>query len=68
MRSYPALVVTTLTLGAAFALLLSSSIPAVQDFGLLAFTTLIVALLADVWLLPALLIAFEKRDGRAASG
>lgn len=68
MRSYPALVVTTLTLGAAFALLLSSSIPAVQDFGLLAFTTLVVALFADVWLLPALLISFEKRDGRGASG
>lgn len=68
LRSYPALVVTTLTLGAAFALLLSSSIPAVRDFGLLAFTTLVVALLADVWLLPALLIALEGRDGRGESG
>lgn len=67
LKSYPALAVTTLTLGATFALLLTSALPAIRGFGLVAATTLLVAFLADVWLLPALLVVVERR-GRSEPG
>lgn len=61
LRTLPALTLTTLTLAAAFGQLLTSSLPTIRDFGMLAGTTLIVAFFADVWLLPALLVALTRR-------
>lgn len=64
MHTLPALALTTLTLGAAFLQLLTSDLPTIRDFGLLAATTLGVAFLADVWLLPAFLVLTARRSGR----
>ena len=59
-RTLPALMMTTLNLTAAFGLLMTSNIPTIASFGLLVAVTLVVALLADVFLLPALLVALDK--------
>jgi predicted RND superfamily exporter protein len=59
LHSLPALALTTVTLSAAFGLLLTSSLPTLRTFGLLSATTLVAAFVADVWLLPAMLVAFS---------
>lgn len=56
LRTLPAIALTTLTLTAAFAQLLTSELPTIRSFGLLAATTLAAAFAADVWMLPAFLI------------
>lgn len=61
-RTLPALTMTTLTLIAAFGLLITSSIPIVTSFGLLVAVTLAAAFLADVWFLPALLVATSRAE------
>ena len=65
VRTLPALTLTTLTLTAAFGQLLTSALPTIRDFGLLAGTTLVAAFFADVWLLPATLLALAKRRPKA---
>jgi hypothetical protein len=60
LRTLPALALTTLTLTAAFTQLLSSDLPTIREFGLLAATTLCAAFVADVWLLPAFLVVTAK--------
>ena len=68
VRTLPALTLTTLTLTAAFAQLLTSSLATIRDFGLLAGTTLVAAFVADIWLLPALLVVLARsrpRKGRS---
>jgi predicted RND superfamily exporter protein len=61
LRTLPALALTTLTLTAAFAQLLTSDLPTIREFGLLAATTLAAAFVADVWLLPAFLVVTARR-------
>jgi predicted RND superfamily exporter protein len=61
LRTLPALALTTLTLTAAFAQLLTSDLPTIREFGLLAATTLATAFVADVWLLPAFLVVTAPR-------
>jgi len=56
-RTLPALALTTVALTAAFGQLIASSIPTIRTFGIVAATTLVVALLADVLVLPAILVA-----------
>ena len=62
MRTLPALALTTVTLAAAFGVLLTSSLPTIREFGLLAAVTLVAAFLADVFLLPALLVTTARAD------
>ncbi len=66
-RTLPAISMTTLTLIAAFSLLLTSSIPIVTSFGLLVAVTLAAAFLADVWFLPALLVATSETEQAAGT-
>ncbi|MEM8709375.1 MAG: MMPL family transporter [Planctomycetota bacterium] len=61
LRTLPALTMTTLTLTAAFGQLLTSALPTIRDFGLLAGITLVVAFLADALLLPAILVVLDRR-------
>ncbi|WP_145202902.1 MMPL family transporter [Planctomycetes bacterium Poly30] len=64
LRTLPALTMTTLTLTAAFGQLLTSALPTIRDFGLLAGITLVVAFLADVLLLPSILVVLDAPGGR----
>jgi len=56
-----ALVNSTLILGVGLAMLLFSSLPTIRLFGLLCIVTLLVALVADLILLPAMLKIFDRR-------
>ena len=68
-RTLPALALTTVALTAAFGQLLTSSIPTIRTFGIVAATTLVVALIADVLVLPAILVALPgRRRPRVAPG
>lgn len=59
--AFPALLVTTVALTAAFAQLLDSSVPTIRAFGVIAATTLLVAFVADALLLPATLVALTRK-------
>ncbi len=64
LQTLPALTMTTLTLTAAFGQLLTSALPTIRDFGLLAGITLVVAFAADALLLPSILVVLDgKRSG-----
>ena len=66
LQTLPALTMTTLTLTAAFGQLLTSALPTIRDFGLLAGITLVVAFAADALLLPSILVVLDGKRARAA--
>jgi predicted RND superfamily exporter protein len=55
-----ALFSTTIALVAGFLIIASSAVPSVRDFGLLCAVTVAMALITDVFYLPALLKRFDK--------
>lgn len=55
-----ALFSTTIALVAGFLIIASSAVPSVRDFGLLCATTVAIALITDIFYLPALLKKFDK--------
>lgn len=55
-----ALISTTIALIGGFLIIASSAIPSVQDFGLLCAVTVAIALITDIFYLPALLKRFDK--------
>jgi len=55
-----ALFSTTLALVAGFLIISSSAVPSVSDFGLLCAITVAIALITDIFYLPALLKRFDK--------
>ena len=55
-----ALISTTFALVAGFLIIASSATPSVRDFGLLCAVTVAVALITDLFYLPALLKRFDK--------
>lgn len=67
-RTLPALALTTVALTAAFGQLITSSIPTIRTFGIVAATTLVVALVADVLVLPAILVALPGGRRRGGDG
>ncbi|MEM1450183.1 MAG: MMPL family transporter [Planctomycetota bacterium] len=60
----PALLLTTITLSSAFGVLLTSSVPTIRTFGLLGAVTIATAFVADVLLLPPLLVATSRSRRR----
>ena len=60
----PALLLTTITLSSAFGVLLPSSVPTIRTFGLLGAVTIATAFVADVLLLPPLLVATSRSRRR----
>ena len=55
-----ALFSTTIALVAGFLIISSSAVPSVRDFGLLCAITVAIALITDIFYLPALLKTFDK--------
>ena len=55
-----ALFSTTVALVAGFLIIASSATPSVRDFGLLCAVTVAIALITDIFYLPALLKRFDK--------
>jgi predicted RND superfamily exporter protein len=55
-----ALFSTTLALVAGFIIIASSATPSVRDFGLLCAVTVAIALITDIFYLPALLKKFDN--------
>ena len=55
-----ALFSTTIALVGGFLIIASSAVPSVRDFGLLCAVTVAIALITDVFYLPALLKRFDK--------
>ncbi|MDG1730402.1 MAG: MMPL family transporter [Algibacter sp.] len=55
-----ALVSTTIALVGGFLIISSSAVPSVRDFGLLCAITVAIALITDIFYLPALLKKFDK--------
>ena len=55
-----ALFSTTIALVAGFLIIASSAVPSVRDFGLLCGVTVAIALITDIFYLPALLKKFDK--------
>jgi len=55
-----ALFSTTIALVAGFLIISSSAVPSVRDFGLLCAITVAIALITDIFYLPALLKSFDK--------
>lgn len=55
-----ALFSTTIALVAGFLIIASSNVPSVRDFGLLCAVTVAIALITDIFYLPALLKKFDK--------
>lgn len=55
-----ALLSTTIALVAGFLIISSSSIPSVSDFGLLCAVTVLIALITDIFYLPALLKKYDQ--------
>ena len=55
-----ALFSTTIALVAGFLLIASSAVPSVRDFGLLCAVTVAIALITDIFYLPALLKKFDR--------
>lgn len=66
LQTLPALTMTTLTLTAAFGQLLTSALPTIRDFGLLAGITLVVAFAADALLLPSILVVLDGKRSASA--
>jgi len=62
-----ALVVTTAVLVGGFSVMFLSVIPTTQLFALIGILGLIAALVGDLFLLPAILVIFAKRDPRAGA-
>ena len=65
-RVLPALVLTTITIAVGFGVLGLSEFTLIRNLGLMTVAVVVVCLLADVLLLPALLLA--SRKARPASG
>jgi predicted RND superfamily exporter protein len=59
-----ALWITTLVLAIGFSIMATSSLKINSDMGLLTVVTIIIALIADFLLLPALLLLFDKKKSR----
>ncbi|MCC2110962.1 MAG: MMPL family transporter [Hyphomicrobiales bacterium] len=59
----PALVATTLVISAGLMVTLLSSLPMAKLFGLTVVVTLLIALIADVFVLPAMALVLEKAFG-----
>jgi len=57
----PILIVTTLVLGVGFAVTLLSTLPSIRGFGEISIAVLFFALFADLLVLPALIMRFQKR-------
>ncbi len=57
----PALVLTTGVTCTAFFSLMTSNFPPIRYFGLLSGVAIVVALAADLWLVPALLVVFIRK-------
>ena len=55
-----ALFSTTIALVGGFLIIVSSATPSVRDFGLLCAITVAIALITDIFYLPALLKKFDK--------
>ncbi len=55
-----ALISTTIALVGGFLIISSSAVPSVRDFGLLCAVTVLIALITDMFYLPALLKRFDK--------
>jgi hypothetical protein len=55
-----ALFSTTIALVGGFLIIASSAVPSVRDFGLLCAVTVAIALITDIFYLPALLKRFDK--------
>ena len=55
-----ALFSTTIALVGGFLIISSSAVPSVRDFGLLCAITVAIALITDIFYLPALLKTFDK--------
>ncbi|MDO1502112.1 MMPL family transporter [Winogradskyella maritima] len=55
-----ALISTTIALVGGFLIIASSAVPSVRDFGLLCAVTVAIALITDIFYLPALLKRFDK--------
>jgi predicted RND superfamily exporter protein len=55
-----ALISTTIALVGGFLIIASSATPSVQDFGLLCAVTVAMALITDIFYLPALLKKLDK--------
>ena len=55
-----ALFSTTIALVAGFLIIASSAVPSVRDFGLLCSVTVAIALVTDIFYLPALLKKFDR--------
>lgn len=55
-----ALISTTIALVGGFLIIASSAVPSVRDFGLLCAITVAIALITDIFYLPALLKQFDK--------
>ena len=55
-----ALFSTTIALVAGFLIIASSAVPSVRDFGLLCAVTVAIALITDIFYLPALLKKFDN--------
>ena len=60
----PALVLTTVAACIGFFALLTSAFVPIRSFGLLAGTAMLVALAADLWLVPAMLVLLSRKGGR----
>lgn len=63
----PALIATTLVLSAGLLVTLLSSLPMAMLFGVTIVVTLLIALIADVFVLPAMALVLEKPFGRKRS-
>jgi len=59
----PALVLTTVAACIGFFALMTSAFVPIRSFGLLAGTAMLVALAADLWLVPAMLVLFSREGG-----
>ncbi|MFT5286493.1 MAG: putative RND superfamily exporter protein [Planctomycetota bacterium] len=55
-----AIVITTIVLAVGFSATLLGELPSTREFGMLAVATLIIALVADLFLLPALILLFGR--------
>ncbi len=59
----PAMVLTTVAACIGFFALMTSSFVPIRSFGLLSGTAMLVALAADLWLVPAMLVLFSREGG-----
>jgi predicted RND superfamily exporter protein len=59
----PALVLTTVAACIGFFALMTSAFVPIRFFGLLSGTAMLVALAADLWLVPAILVLFGREEG-----